>query len=111
MHTQAGQRLNVAGQHGRSPNARRLPPRRIAATFLVPEALCTSAQTVTVPPVRIVVRSESGEDHMLFIVGIVIALIAVVIIPRMRVPDGVNSANLGWMSEQWLAEHRASHSL
>ena len=55
-------------------------------------------------------RSESGQDQMLFIVGIVIALIAVVIIPRIRVPGGVNSANLGWMSEQWLAEHRASHS-
>ena len=53
----------------------------------------------------------TAANHMLFIVGIVIALIAVVIIPRMRVPDGVNSANLGWMSEQWLAEHRASHSL
>jgi hypothetical protein len=38
------------------------------------------------------------------------ALIAVVIIPRMRVPGGVNSANLGRMSQQWLAEHRASHS-
>ena len=48
---------------------------------------------------------------MLFIVGVVIALIAVVIIPRMQVPGGVNSANLGWMSEQWRAEHRASHSL
>jgi len=48
---------------------------------------------------------------MLFIVGIVIALIAVVIIPRLRVPGGVNSATLGWMSQQWLAEHRASHSL
>jgi hypothetical protein len=48
---------------------------------------------------------------MLFIVGVVIVLIAVVIIPRMRVPGGVNSANLGWMSKQWLAEHRASHSL
>jgi hypothetical protein len=48
---------------------------------------------------------------MLFIVGIVVVLIAFVIIPRMRVPAGVNSANLGWMSEQWLAEHRASHSL
>ena len=56
-------------------------------------------------------RVESGENHMLFIVGIAIALIAVVIIPRMRVPGGVNSASLGWMSEQWLAEHRASHSL
>ncbi|HEY0874894.1 MAG TPA: hypothetical protein VGD94_15585 [Vicinamibacterales bacterium] len=48
---------------------------------------------------------------MLFIVAIIVVLIAVVIIPRMRVPSGVNSANLGWMSEQWLAEHRASHSL
>ena len=47
---------------------------------------------------------------MLLIVGLVMALIAVVIIPRMRLPGGVNSANLGWMSEQWLAEHRASHS-
>ncbi len=48
---------------------------------------------------------------MLFIVCAVIGLIAFVIIPRMRVPGGVNSANLGWMSEQWLTEHRASHSL
>ena len=47
---------------------------------------------------------------MLLIVGAVIVLIAVVIISRMRVPGGVNSAKLGWMSEQWLAEHRASHS-
>ena len=47
---------------------------------------------------------------MLFIVGIVMVLTAIVAIPRMRVPGGVNSANLGWMSEQWLAEHRASHS-
>jgi hypothetical protein len=48
---------------------------------------------------------------MLFIVGIVIASIAVIVIPRLRVPRGVNSATLGWMSQQWLAEHRASHSL
>jgi len=48
---------------------------------------------------------------MLFIVGAVIVLIAVVIILRMRVPSGVTSANLGWMSEQWLGERRASHSL
>jgi hypothetical protein len=47
---------------------------------------------------------------MLFIIGVVAVLIAV-IIPRMRVPGGVNSANLGGMSEQWLAEHRSSRSL
>jgi hypothetical protein len=56
-------------------------------------------------------RPTCGENQMLFIVGILVVLIAVVIIPRMRMPGGVNSANLGWMSEQWLAEHRASHSL
>ena len=48
---------------------------------------------------------------MLFIIGLVIVLIAFLIIPRMRVPGGVNSASLGWMSQQWLAENRASHPL
>ena len=47
---------------------------------------------------------------LLFIVGLVIASVAVVILPRMCVPGGVNGAHLGWMSEQWLAEHRASHA-
>ena len=47
---------------------------------------------------------------MLFIVGAVIVLAAVVIIRRMRVPGGVNAARLGWMSEQWLVEHRTSHA-
>jgi hypothetical protein len=48
---------------------------------------------------------------MLFIVGFMLMLAAVVIIPRMRVRRGVDPARLGWMSEHWLAEHRASHSL
>ena len=43
---------------------------------------------------------------MLFTLGIVIALVLFVIIPRMRVPVGANAADLGWMSQQWLAEHR-----
>jgi hypothetical protein len=51
-----------------------------------------------------------GQDHMLFIVGVVIVLVAVVVIRRMRVPGGVNVARLGWMSQQWLVEHRASHA-
>ena len=81
-------------------------------SVIVQTPMCTSAQTVILPRVRIAIRrAESGENHMLFIVGVVIALIAVVIIPRMRVPGGVNSSTLGWMSQQWLAEHRASHSL
>ena len=51
-----------------------------------------------------------GRDHMLLIVGVVIVLIAVVIIPKMRVPGGVNASTRGWMSDKWLAEHRASQS-
>ncbi|HVH26338.1 MAG TPA: hypothetical protein VM818_06250 [Vicinamibacterales bacterium] len=47
---------------------------------------------------------------MPLIVGAVIVLLAVVIIPRMRVPGGVNASALGRMSEQWLAEQRTSHS-
>jgi hypothetical protein len=49
------------------------------------------------------------RDHMLLIIALLLALTAAVIIVRLRVPGGVNAAKLGWMSEQWLAEHRASH--
>ncbi|HVH56621.1 MAG TPA: hypothetical protein VM791_10205 [Vicinamibacterales bacterium] len=47
---------------------------------------------------------------MLLIAGLVIVSVAVVIIPGMRLASGANAAPLGWMSEQWLTEHRASHS-
>lgn len=47
---------------------------------------------------------------MLFVAAVVIVLIATALVPRMRVPGGVNAAHLGWMSDQWLAEHRASHA-
>jgi hypothetical protein len=47
---------------------------------------------------------------MPFTVGFIIVSIAVVIIHRMRPPGGANEARFGWMSEQWLAEHRASHA-
>jgi len=46
---------------------------------------------------------------MLFIVGVVIVFTAVVVIPRIRVSRSVNAGAIGWMSEQWLAEYRASH--
>jgi hypothetical protein len=46
---------------------------------------------------------------MLFFIAAGIALAAILIIARMRAPGGVNTGHLGYMSEQWLAEHRASH--
>jgi hypothetical protein len=54
---------------------------------------------------------ESGDNHMLFIVKVLTALTALVMIPSMRTAGGVNSCDLGWMSEEWLAEHRASGPL
>jgi hypothetical protein len=47
---------------------------------------------------------------MLLIAGVVAVLIAVVLIPRVRSPGGLNSTAIGWMSDQWLAEQRMSHS-
>jgi len=46
---------------------------------------------------------------MLLVIGTIVGLTAVVIAVAARVPGGVAAAPRGWMSEQWLAEHRASH--
>jgi hypothetical protein len=46
---------------------------------------------------------------MLLIIGVVIVFTVAVLIGTLRVPGGVNEAQLGWMSEQWIAEYRASH--
>ena len=46
---------------------------------------------------------------MLTIIGVVIIVIAVVVMLRARVPGGVNSTQLGSVSQRWLAEYRASH--
>jgi hypothetical protein len=48
---------------------------------------------------------------MLIFIGVMITLTTALVIRKVRVPGGVNSANLGEVSEQWLAEHRASHPL
>jgi hypothetical protein len=45
---------------------------------------------------------------MLFILALILTVSAVAAIFRFRVPGGVNAATLGWMSQQWLAEYRAS---
>ena len=48
------------------------------------------------------------SENMLFVIGAFITLTTVVALSRVRVPGGVNAAKLGWMSEQWMAEQRAS---
>ena len=55
-------------------------------------------------------RTCNGENPMLLLsVAVVVGLVAVVILPRTRALSGMSEAPLGWMSEQWLAEHRAGH--
>lgn len=49
--------------------------------------------------------------YILILTGILIALTAVFAIWKSRVPSAISSSNLGEVSEQWLAEHRASHPL
>jgi len=46
---------------------------------------------------------------MLFVVGAIIVLIALVLLPRMQLGNGTHTHALGWMSQQWLNEYRASH--
>jgi hypothetical protein len=43
--------------------------------------------------------------------GALVALTAALAVRKSRAPSAINSSNLGEVSEQWLAEHRASHPL
>jgi hypothetical protein len=44
---------------------------------------------------------------MLVIIALSLVLTALVLAWRARDPARVNAANLGWMSERWIAEYRA----
>ena len=47
---------------------------------------------------------------MMLLIGIGAALIITTIaVTRLRAARVPTTPNLGWMSEQWLAEHRAMH--
>ena len=46
---------------------------------------------------------------MWFIIGVLVGLTTTAILFRLTLPV-VHAANLGWMSEQWLAEYRASRA-
>jgi hypothetical protein len=46
---------------------------------------------------------------MLFAVGAIVVLIALVLLSRLQVGHGTTAHSLGWMSDQWLNEYRASH--
>jgi hypothetical protein len=54
-------------------------------------------------------RVPASIKTMLFTIAVLIAGGGALIIHRARAAGRANQANLGWMSAQWLAEHRASH--
>jgi multisubunit Na+/H+ antiporter MnhG subunit len=47
---------------------------------------------------------------MMLTIGVLITVTAVFGILRLRIPARSQAANLGSMSEKWLAEQRAGHS-
>ena len=54
-------------------------------------------------------RWGTRRAHMVFITGVVITLTVAVIVAAVRTRRYGYVAPIGWMSEQWLAEYRATH--
>jgi hypothetical protein len=50
----------------------------------------------------------AGRELMLLILA-VLAVAVLVGVSKVRVPGGVNAADLGSVSNRWLADYRASH--
>jgi hypothetical protein len=48
---------------------------------------------------------------MLIFLGVLATLTTALVIHKVRASGRADAANLGAVSEQWLAEHRASHPL
>jgi hypothetical protein len=46
---------------------------------------------------------------MLLSIGLLLAVTVAVLASGVRLTGGSPPPNLGWMSERWLAEYRASH--
>lgn len=68
--------------------------------------MCTTEQTPPGKPDTIAVRQWDGRHHMSLLVIVLLTLAALIIVPRIWVPARESH---GWMSQQWLAEYRASH--
>jgi hypothetical protein len=75
---------------------------------------CRSIPPVSVDAAEVIadhatLDSFPRAEHMWFIIGVLVGLTATAIFSRLNVPV-VHAANLGWVSEQWLDEHRASRA-
>ena len=76
--------------------------------------LSTTAQTVAVQTMRMNGKSEPNtgltREPMLLIVGFLVVCLAILSMLRISFAHSKDAAALGWMSEQWLGEHRRARS-
>src|SRR5688572_24100835 len=58
------------------------------------------------------VRANAGltREPMLLIVGLLVVCLAILSMRRISFAHSRDAAALGWMSEQWLGEHRRARS-
>lgn len=68
--------------------------------------MCTTEQTPPGKRDTIAVRHGTGVTTMWLFVIVLLTLAVLIVLPRIWVPARENH---GWMSQQWLAEYRASH--
>ena len=73
--------------------------------------MCLIAQTKAAQSgtIEAIGASACRIKVMLFTIAVLVAASGALMLNKVRVAGRVNTANLGWMSAQWLAEHRASH--
>jgi hypothetical protein len=45
----------------------------------------------------------------MLLIAVAIVLVGIVTMSKMQLRSSRKAGNLGWMSEQWLAEYRAAH--
>jgi hypothetical protein len=57
------------------------------------------------------VERTFGAHLMLIFIGVLVTLSTALVIRKVRAAGRADAASLGEVSEQWLAEHRASHPL
>ncbi len=76
-----------------------------------PAGVCTIAQTFKGRAGRIVERDGSlflQRAPMLLTISLLLTITGTVVLSRVLARGPVSSSDPGWMSERWLAEHRAS---
>ena len=74
--------------------------------------MCTTAQTRAARSGTIDAITGASARRittMWFTIAVLVALSAALIIHKARAVEHGGQRNLGWMSAQWIAEHRSSH--